>query len=115
MLKLYLLFIFMCYNIQELNTAEEFISFYENMMPFVQTLSQVILHKETIMTELLDRLKIEAKLSLEPILRYVDFGAPFHLLESLKDIYEILDMEHLMLLCFTTWVNLNNNCMLNIC
>lgn len=84
-------------------------------MPFVQTLSQVILHKETIMTELLDKVKIEARLSLEPILRYVDFGAPFHLLESLKDIYEILDMKHSMLLCFTTQINLNNNRMLNIC
>ncbi|XP_042384346.1 U3 small nucleolar RNA-associated protein 20-like isoform X1 [Zingiber officinale] len=56
---------------KELNTAEDFISFYENMMPFVQTLSQVILHKETIMTELLDKVKIEAILSLEPILRLI--------------------------------------------
>ncbi|KAG6533232.1 uncharacterized protein LOC121976318 isoform X1 [Zingiber officinale] len=38
------------------------------MKPFVQMLSQAILLKETIMTELLDKVKIEAILSLEPIL-----------------------------------------------
>ncbi|CAL9158827.1 unnamed protein product [Musa hybrid cultivar] len=56
---------------RELNTAEDFISFYEKMMPLVQTLPQVILHKEIIMSELLDRLHVKARLSLEPILMYV--------------------------------------------
>ncbi|XP_042384381.1 uncharacterized protein LOC121976318 isoform X2 [Zingiber officinale] len=41
------------------------------MKPFVQMLSQAILLKETIMTELLDKVKIEAILSLEPILRLI--------------------------------------------
>lgn len=36
----------------------------------VQTLPLVIFHKETIMSELLSRLQINARLSLEPILRY---------------------------------------------
>lgn len=68
--------IFICFYfflLQELNTAEDFISFYEKMMPLVQTLPQVILHKEIIMSELLDRLHVKARLSLEPILMYVVF------------------------------------------
>ncbi|KAL5994512.1 hypothetical protein ACLOJK_024565 [Asimina triloba] len=56
---------------RELNTAEDFISFYEEMMPWVQTLPQILLQKETILSKLLSRLKMEARLSLEPILRYV--------------------------------------------
>ncbi|XP_010257842.1 PREDICTED: small subunit processome component 20 homolog [Nelumbo nucifera] len=56
---------------RELNTAEDFISFYEEMMPWVQTLPQVLLHKETIMHKLLSRLQIKARLSLEPILRLI--------------------------------------------
>ncbi|KAJ8770561.1 hypothetical protein K2173_018052 [Erythroxylum novogranatense] len=54
---------------RELNTAEDFISFYEEMMPFVQTLPLVFLHKETIFSKLLCRLQMVARLSLEPILR----------------------------------------------
>ncbi|XP_047333762.1 small subunit processome component 20 homolog [Impatiens glandulifera] len=56
---------------RELNTAEDFISFYEESMPFVQTLPQIILHKELICTKLLSRLQINARLSLEPILRLI--------------------------------------------
>lgn len=56
---------------RELNTAEDFISFYEEMLPLVQTLPLVILHKETIMLELLSRLQMKARLSLEPILRLI--------------------------------------------
>lgn len=56
--------------IQELNTAEDFISFYEEMMPYVQTLPLVLLHKELILKELLSRLQMGARLSLEPVLRY---------------------------------------------
>lgn len=57
--------------IQELNTAADFISFYEEMMPLVQTLPQVILHREKIFSELLQRLNMKARLSLEPILMSV--------------------------------------------
>lgn len=57
--------------VQELNTAEDFISFYEEMMPLVQTLPQILLHKERIFSELLRRVNMGAKLSLEPILRSV--------------------------------------------
>ncbi|OVA05421.1 Down-regulated-in-metastasis protein [Macleaya cordata] len=84
---------------RELNTAEDFISFYEEMMPWVQTLPQVLLHKETIMSKLISRLQFKARLSLEPILRLIaalsrdlleDFlpflqriaDSLFHLLES---------------------------------
>lgn len=38
---------------RELNTAEDFISFYEEMMPLVQTLPQVLLHKELIISKFL--------------------------------------------------------------
>lgn len=57
--------------IQELNTAEDFISFYEEMMPLVQTLPQVLLHKELIISKVLAKLELRARLSLEPMLRYV--------------------------------------------
>ncbi|XP_039130786.1 LOW QUALITY PROTEIN: small subunit processome component 20 homolog [Dioscorea cayenensis subsp. rotundata] len=53
---------------RELNTAEDFISFYHEIMPSVQTLPQILLHKEKIFSELLSRLHMKAKLSLEPIL-----------------------------------------------
>ncbi|KAI6693975.1 hypothetical protein NL676_021685, partial [Syzygium grande] len=53
---------------RELNTAEDFISFYEEIMPLVQTLPLVLLHKEMIMSKLLSRLQMKARLSLEPIL-----------------------------------------------
>lgn len=56
---------------RELNTAEDFISFYEEMLPLVQTLPLVLLHKELILSKLLSRLHITARLSLEPILRLI--------------------------------------------
>ncbi|XP_020586518.1 small subunit processome component 20 homolog [Phalaenopsis equestris] len=56
---------------RELCTAEDFISFYEEMMPLVQTLPQIILHKEFIFSELVRRLQVRAKLSLEPILMLI--------------------------------------------
>ncbi|XP_059666315.1 uncharacterized protein LOC132312087 [Cornus florida] len=56
---------------RELNTAEDFISFYEEIMPSVQTLPQVILHKELIISKLLSRLQLKGRLSLEPILRLI--------------------------------------------
>ncbi|OMO88554.1 Down-regulated-in-metastasis protein [Corchorus olitorius] len=54
---------------RELNTAEDFISFYAETIPFVQTLPLVLLHKELIFTKLISRLQIKARLSLEPLLR----------------------------------------------
>ena len=66
----FFLCLFSCFLMQELNTAEDFISFYEEIMPFVQTLSLIILHKELIFSKLISRLRFEARLSLEPILRY---------------------------------------------
>ncbi|XP_020699901.1 small subunit processome component 20 homolog isoform X1 [Dendrobium catenatum] len=56
---------------RELNTAEDFISFYDEMMPLVQTLPQIILQKELIFSELVGRLQMGAKLSLEPILMLI--------------------------------------------
>lgn len=60
---------------QELNTAEDFISFYEEMLPLVQTLPLILLHKELILSKLLSRLQMKARLSLEPILRYATLTA----------------------------------------
>ncbi|KAI3837631.1 hypothetical protein MKX03_029756 [Papaver bracteatum] len=56
---------------RELNTAEDFISFYEEMMPWVQTLPQVLQMKDGILTKLLNRLQLQARLSLQPILRLI--------------------------------------------
>lgn len=57
---------------QELNTAEGFISCYEEIIPLAQSLPLVILHKETIFSNLLSRVQIKARLSLEPIMRYAE-------------------------------------------
>ncbi|KAL8136927.1 hypothetical protein V2J09_002928 [Rumex salicifolius] len=56
---------------RELNTAEDFISLYEDMMPLTQTLPLVLLHKELVISKLISKLNMEARLSLEPILRLV--------------------------------------------
>ncbi|KAL3724550.1 hypothetical protein ACJRO7_029686 [Eucalyptus globulus] len=56
---------------RELNTTEDFISYYEEIMPLVQTLPLVLLHKEVIISKLLSRLQMKARLSLEPIIRLI--------------------------------------------
>jgi len=63
--------------IQELNTAEDFISFYEEMIPLVQTLPQIVLHREELFSALLLRVNMSARLSLEPILMYVYHGVMY--------------------------------------
>ncbi|XP_071696721.1 uncharacterized protein [Rutidosis leptorrhynchoides] len=56
---------------RELNTAEDFISFYEEMLPLVQSLPQIIIQKKIIVENLLSRLVMKGRLSLEPILRLI--------------------------------------------
>ncbi|XP_020872517.1 U3 small nucleolar RNA-associated protein 20 isoform X2 [Arabidopsis lyrata subsp. lyrata] len=56
---------------RELNTAEDFISFYEEMLPLVQNLGLVLVQKEKILSKLVSRLQMKARLSLEPILRLI--------------------------------------------
>ncbi|KNA06859.1 hypothetical protein SOVF_177220 isoform A [Spinacia oleracea] len=56
---------------RELNTAEDFISLYEELMPLVQTLPLVLLHKDMIISRLLSTLQMKARLSLEAILRLI--------------------------------------------
>lgn len=56
---------------QELNTAADFISFYEEMLPSVQTLRLIILQKELIFSKLVSGLQMKARLSLEAFLRFV--------------------------------------------
>lgn len=46
---------------QELNTASDFILFYEEMLPFVQTLPLVILQKDLIFSKLVSGLQMEAR------------------------------------------------------
>lgn len=58
-------------ELRELNTAEDFISFYEEMLPFVQTLPLVIEQKEIIFTKLVSRLQMDARLSMDAILRLI--------------------------------------------
>ncbi|TVU34273.1 hypothetical protein EJB05_16104 [Eragrostis curvula] len=56
---------------RELNTAEDFISFYNEMIPLVQTLPQIVLHREELFSALLQRVNMSARLSLEPILMLI--------------------------------------------
>jgi len=59
-------------------------SFYDEMMPLVQTMPQILFHKEKIFSELLHRVNMKAQLSLEPILMYVQFQTVYLVLVSLK-------------------------------
>ena len=63
-------YLFFAFKTQELNTAEDFISLYEEIIPYTQTLPLVLLHKESLISKLLSRLHMKARLSLEPILRF---------------------------------------------
>ncbi|CAN6446079.1 unnamed protein product [Victoria cruziana] len=56
---------------RELNTAEDFISVYEEVMPLVQTLPQILLHKDKLISKILAKIHMQAKLSLEPLLRLI--------------------------------------------
>ncbi|CAA7036210.1 unnamed protein product [Microthlaspi erraticum] len=58
-------------ELRELNTAADFILFYEEMLPFVQTLPLVILQKELIFSKLVSGLQMEARFSLEAFLRLI--------------------------------------------
>ncbi|ESQ34339.1 hypothetical protein EUTSA_v10009353mg [Eutrema salsugineum] len=53
---------------RELNTAADFISFYEEMLPVVQTLPLIISQKELIFKKLVSGLQIKARFSLEAFL-----------------------------------------------
>ncbi|MED6121796.1 hypothetical protein PIB30_033517 [Stylosanthes scabra] len=58
----------------ELNTAEDFITLYEEVLPCTQSLALVLLRKESLISKLLSRLHLKARLSLEPILRYASIA-----------------------------------------
>ncbi|XP_031259480.1 small subunit processome component 20 homolog isoform X1 [Pistacia vera] len=59
------------YEWRELNTAEDFISLYVEIVPFVDKLPSVLYHKELIFSKLISRLQMRARLSLEPILSLI--------------------------------------------
>ncbi|KAA8534172.1 hypothetical protein F0562_031635 [Nyssa sinensis] len=83
---------------RELNTAEDFISFYEEMLPLVQTLPQIILHKDLILSKLLSRLQMKGRLSLEPILRLIAALSR----DLLEDFFPFLQ-KIVNSLIFTSW------------
>ena len=59
-----------CWNLlQELNSAADFNDVYQQLLPLVQTLPQLLFHKGTVMDCLLSRVHMSSALSLEPIMR----------------------------------------------
>ncbi|KAL6577838.1 hypothetical protein OROMI_010166 [Orobanche minor] len=95
---------------RELNTAKDFISFYGEIFPLVQTLPLVILQKDLIVSSLLSVLKMGDRLSLEPILRSLG-GFYTMFLSRILDSFELLlqsgadkDPEIIEQI-FTSWSN----------
>ncbi|KAK1435340.1 hypothetical protein QVD17_01101 [Tagetes erecta] len=82
---------------RELNTAEDFISFYEEMLPLVQTLPQIILQKEIILTNLLSRLDMKGRLSLEPVLRLIAALSRDLLEDFIPFLQKVADSMYLLL------------------
>ncbi|XP_020868571.1 small subunit processome component 20 homolog [Arabidopsis lyrata subsp. lyrata] len=58
-------------ELRELNTASDFILFYEEMLPFVQNLELILLQKEFIFSKLVSGLHMKARLSLDAFLRLI--------------------------------------------
>ncbi|KAL3687831.1 hypothetical protein R1sor_014140 [Riccia sorocarpa] len=56
---------------RELNCAADFNDVYYELLPLVQTLPLLLLHKDTIINSLLSRVRMSAILSLEPILSLI--------------------------------------------
>ncbi|KAI5069079.1 hypothetical protein GOP47_0015380 [Adiantum capillus-veneris] len=56
---------------RELNSAVEFTFVYEQLLPIIQTLPQLILHKELVMNTLISHLQLSAIHSLQPILSLI--------------------------------------------
>lgn len=56
---------------RELNSAADFNDVYQQLLPVVQTLPQLLFHKETVMECLLSRVHMSAALSLEPIMSLI--------------------------------------------
>ncbi|CAH2033832.1 unnamed protein product [Thlaspi arvense] len=58
-------------ELREQNTAADFVSFYEEMLPGVKTVKLIELQKDFIFSKLVSGLQLEARISLEPILRLI--------------------------------------------
>ncbi|KAH9571646.1 hypothetical protein CY35_02G105300 [Sphagnum magellanicum] len=56
---------------RELNSAADFNDIYQQLLPLVQTLPQLLFYKDTVVECLLSRVHLSAALSLEPILSLV--------------------------------------------
>ncbi|KAG0630923.1 hypothetical protein M758_1G214100 [Ceratodon purpureus] len=56
---------------RELNSAADFNDVYQQLLPVVQTLPQLLFHKETVMECLLSRVHMTSALSLEPIMSLI--------------------------------------------
>lgn len=75
-------------------------------MPYTQTLPLVLLHKESLISKLLSRLHIKARLSLEPILRYASLFpwiTSFCLIRNCSVLHdEVVTINHITLF-WKTW------------
>ena len=58
---------------QDQNTSADFISFYEELLPYAQTRQLIKLHIELIFSKLVSELQMEARFSLDSILRFATF------------------------------------------
>lgn len=56
---------------RELDTTKDFMTFFVEMMPLVQTSELILYYKEKIFSELMSRINMKAHLSLESILELV--------------------------------------------
>eukprot|EP00850_Spirogloea_muscicola_P013633 SM000093S24444 [mRNA] locus=s93:494111:510484:+ [translate_table: standard] len=53
---------------RELNSAADFNTLYQELLPLVQTMPQLLHHRDAIVSALLSRMRLDAALSLDPIL-----------------------------------------------
>eukprot|EP00850_Spirogloea_muscicola_P021570 SM000254S08796 [mRNA] locus=s254:122773:139016:- [translate_table: standard] len=56
---------------RELNSAADFNTLYQELLPLVQTMPQLLHHRDAIVSALLSRMRLDAALSLDPILRFL--------------------------------------------
>ncbi|CAH8334307.1 unnamed protein product [Eruca vesicaria subsp. sativa] len=58
-------------ELRDQNTSADFISFYEELLPYAQTQQLIKLHIELIFSKLVSELQMDARFSLDPILRLI--------------------------------------------
>ncbi|XP_013614589.1 PREDICTED: uncharacterized protein LOC106320775 [Brassica oleracea var. oleracea] len=58
-------------ELRDQNTSADFISFFEDLLPYIQTRQSIVLYSEFIFSKLVSELQMEARFSLDPILRLI--------------------------------------------